>query len=154
MFPPDDFHSGACTPFIMYIPYITAENLLIKINSFEETYIPKVGVTMLVYWMIWCCYCFCLVSSVYFSCIVQYSLYHNMDIDTMWHFTLVSSTPSQSIGLIFGCALFWCWVSLGAPVTISLIEFYFIMIFIMIIVTITGIFMAIHYFLNYTLGFL
>ena len=62
--------------------------------------------------------------------------------------------PSQSIGLVFGCALFWCWVSLGAPVTISLIGFYFIMIFIMIVVTIIGIFMAINYFLNYTFGFL
>ena len=45
-------------------------------------------------------------------------------------------------------------MSLGAPVTISLIEFYFIMIFIMIVVTIIGILMAINYFLNYTLGFL
>ena len=89
-----------------------------------------------------------------FSCIVQYSLYHNMDIGTMWHCTLVSSTPSQSMGLVLGCALFWCWVSLGAPVTISLIYFYFIMIFIMIVVTIIGIFMAIDYFLNNTLGFL
>ena len=54
----------------------------------------------------------------------------------------------------FGCALFLCWVSLGALFTISLIEFYFIMIFIMIVVTIIGIFMAINYFLNYTLDFL
>ena len=45
-------------------------------------------------------------------------------------------------------------MSLGAPVIISLIEFYFIMIGIMIAVTITGIYMAVHYFLNYTLGFL
>ena len=44
-------------------------------------------------------------------------------------------------------------MSLGAPVTISLIELYF-MIFIMIVVTIIGILMAINYFLNYTLGFL
>ena len=27
------------------------------------------------------------------------------------HCSLVSSTPSQSIGLVFGCALFWCSVS-------------------------------------------
>ena len=47
----------------------------------------------------------------------------------MWHCTLVSSTPPQSIGLVFGCVLFWCWVSLGTHVTISLIELYFIMIF-------------------------
>ena len=45
-------------------------------------------------------------------------------------------------------------MSLGAPVTFSLIEFYFITISIMIVVTISGIFMAINYFLNYTLCFL
>ena len=115
---------------------------------------PKVGVAMLAYWILW--YCYCLLSGIKrtFSCIVQYSIYLNMDIGTMWHCTLVSSTQSQSIGLFFGCALSWCWVSLGAPVIISLIYFYFIMIFIMINVTIIGIFMSIHYFLNYTLGFL
>ena len=109
---------------------------------------------MLVYWKIWYCYCFLSGFKCTFSCKVQYSLYHNMDIGTMWHCALVSSTPSQSIGLVFGGALFWCWVSLGAPVTISLIEFYFIMIFIMIVVTIIGIFMTINYFLEYTLVFL
>ena len=68
----------------------------------------KVGVAMLVYWMIWYCYCFRSGFKCTFSCIVQYSLYHNiyMNIGTMWHYTLVSSTPSQSIGLFFGCALF------------------------------------------------
>ena len=50
--------------------------------------------------------------------------------------------------------LFWCWVSLGTPVTISLIVFYFIMILFMIVVTIIVNFMTIHYFLNYNLGFL
>ena len=45
-------------------------------------------------------------------------------------------------------------MSLGAPVTISLMEIYFIMIFIMIIVTINGIFVTIDYLLIYTLGFL
>ena len=44
-------------------------------------------------------------------------------------------------------------MSLGVVVTISLIEFYFIMIFIMVVVTIIGIFMAIHYILDYTLGY-
>ena len=99
--------------------------------------------------MIWYCYCFLSGFKCTFSCIVQYSLYHNMDICTMWHCTLVSSTPSQCIGLVFGCALFWCWVALSAPVTISLIEF---MIFMIIIVTIIGIFMAINYFLNFRLS--
>ena len=45
-------------------------------------------------------------------------------------------------------------MSLGAPATISLIEIYFIMIFIVIVVTIIGIFMVINYLLIYTLGFL
>ena len=55
---------------------------------------------------------------------------------------------------VWGCTLFWCWASLGTPVTISLIKFDFIMLFIMLIVTIIRFFMAINYFLNYILGFL
>ena len=108
---------------------------------------------MVVCWMIWFCYCFLSGFMCTFSCTVQYFLYHNMDKGTMWHCTLVSSTSSQSIGLVFGCALVWCWVSLSAPFTISLIEYCFILIFIMIVVTIIAIFMAINYFLNYTSGF-
>ena len=70
--------------------------------------------------LVWPCWCIgwfdtvsvsWLVSSVHFSCTVQYSLYHNMDVGTIWHCTLVSNTPSQSKGLVLGCALFWCWVS-------------------------------------------
>ena len=49
-----------------------------------------------------------------------------MDTGTVWHCTLVSSTPSQSIGLVLGYALFWC-ECIGALLTIFLIEFYFIM---------------------------
>ena len=45
-------------------------------------------------------------------------------------------------------------MSFGAPFIISLTELYFIMIFIMLVVNIIGIFMAINYFLNYTLDFL
>ena len=45
-------------------------------------------------------------------------------------------------------------MSLGAPVTISLIESYFIKINIMLVVSIIGIFMAINYLLIYILGFL
>ena len=71
-----------------------------------------------------------------------------MDIGTLWHCALVSCTPSQYIGLVLGCALVWCLVSLCAPFTISLIELYFIMIFIMRVVTIIGIFMAIVIILN------
>ena len=32
-------------------------------------------------------------------------------VGTTRHCSLVSSTPSQSIGLVLGCALFWYWVS-------------------------------------------
>ena len=60
VFPPDDIGSGPCTQFIMYIPHIIAAFLLNRINSFSETYIPKVGMAMLVYWMV----CYCLVSGV------------------------------------------------------------------------------------------
>ena len=80
----------------------------------------------------------------YFNCIVQYSLYHNTDIGTMWYCTL----PITVCWNGFGCALFWRWVSWGASVIISLIEF------IMIVVTIIGLLMAIQYFWNYILGFL
>ena len=114
---------------------------------------PNLLITLRRYGLIWYCYCFLSGSKCAFSYIVQYSLYHNMDIGTMWHCTMVSSAPSQFIGLCIGCALLWCWVSLGAPVTIFLIELYFIMIFMMIIVTIIGILMAINYFLNYILVF-
>ena len=67
---------------------------------------------------------------------------NNDIVGTMRHCTLVSRTPSQSIGLVSGCELFWCWLSLYVPLTNSLKEFYFIMAF----VTIFGIFMAIFYF--------
>ena len=149
MFPPNDLGSGSCTPFIIYIPYNIAAILVIKMNSLKETYIPKQKLA----WPCWCIRWFhtviasYLVSSVHWSCKVQYYLYHNMGIGTMWHCALLSSTPSQSNTLVLGCALFWC----CAHVAISLIEFYFTMIFIMIII---GILMAIHYFLDYTLGFL
>ena len=109
---------------------------------------------ILVYLLIRYCYCFLSGLKCTFSCIVQYSLYINMNRGTRGHYTLVSSTPSQSTGLVLGCAFFWCWVSLGAPVTISLIELYFLMIFITIVVTIIGIVMANDYFLNFNLGFL
>ena len=68
-----------------------------------------------------------------------------MDIDTTWRIALVSCTPSQSEGLVLGCALFWCWVLLCVPFTNSLIEFNFIMI----VVTVNGIFVAILFILNY-----
>ena len=60
VFPPDDLDTGPCTPFIIYTPHIIAAFLLIKINSFWETYIPRVGMAILVCRMIW----YCLVSGV------------------------------------------------------------------------------------------
>ena len=96
----------------------------------------------------------CLVSKVYFNCIVHDILYHNMDIGTMWHCALVSRTPQQSKELLFGCPLFWCWESFCIPFTISVIGFYFIIIFIMIVVTIIGILMAILSFWTAYLGFM
>ena len=44
-------------------------------------------------------------------------------------------------------------VNICAPFTISLVAFYFIIIFIMRVVTISGIFMAILFILNYTFRF-
>ena len=85
----------------------------------------------------------------YFNCVVQDSLYHNMYIGTMWHCALVSRTRSQSIGLVLGCVLFWCWVSLCVPFTNPLIECYF---FMMIATIIWIFFMAILLIVIYTSG--
>ena len=90
------------TPCFIHIPYIIAAFLVIEILKDIHT---KAGVAMLAYWMIWYCYCFLSGFKCTFSCIVQYSLYLNMDIGTMWHCTLVSSTPSQSIELFVVCAV-------------------------------------------------
>ena len=86
---------------------------------------------------------YCLVSFVYFSCVVQDYFCHYMSVGTMWHCAFASCTPSQSIGLFLGCALFWCPVSLCIPFTNSLIACYSIMM----VAAIIGIFMpiAIHF---------
>ena len=100
---PDDLGSGPCTSFIIYIPYLITAILIIK-----DIPLSKRHTYQKLVWPCWCIGWFdtvivsCLVSSVHFSCIVQYALYHNMNIGTMWHCALVSSTPSQSIGLAFG----------------------------------------------------
>ena len=77
---------------------------------------PKVGVAMLVYWMIWYCYCF--LSG--FKCTFQ--LYSSV-FSISWyryryHVTLYigQQHPITVYRTVFGCALFWCWVSLGAIV--------------------------------------
>ena len=56
---------------------------------------------MLVYWMISYCYCFLSGFKCTFSCIVQYSLYFDMDIGTMSHSTLVSSIPITVYRTVF-----------------------------------------------------
>ena len=50
---------------------------------------------------------------------------------TTRHCSLVSSTPSQSIGLVLGCALFWCCV-ICVPLANPLMKLYFIMIIILL----------------------
>ena len=84
-------------------------------------------------------------SNVYFNCIVQDSLFHDMDIGTMWHCALVSCNPLHSLLLLSLLFFFflvvvvvvgpllWYWGSLCVPFTVPLIQFYFIMIFFMII---------------------
>ena len=70
-------------------------------------------------WLLWCVRWFdtviisCLAWNIYFNWKIQHSLYHNIDMGNLWHCVLASSTLSESTGLFFGCALFWCWVSLG-----------------------------------------
>ena len=59
-----------------------------------------------------------------------------------------SAAPRHNLKDCFLCAVFWCWVSWWVLFTNSLIKFYFIMI----VVTISGIFMAIIFILN-CLGF-
>ena len=113
----------------------------------RDIHISTLGVAMIVCWVIsYCCYPFPLGFKCMFELYSLNSLYHNTDIGTMWHWAWVSCTPSQSIGLFFGCALFWGWVSLYVPLTNSLVEFYFILRF----MTIIGIFIAILFILNNT----
>ena len=70
------------------------------------------------------------------SSILWYGYRYHMDIHTVWHCALLSCTPSPSIGLVFGCALSWCSVSLCVPYINSLVEWHFIIMF----ATIIGIF--------------
>ena len=87
---------------MIYIPYSIATLKVIKTSSSYETYIPKVGVDMMVCWMIWYVILSCLVSDVHFNCRVQDFLYPYMDKGNMWYCALVSCTPSQSVGLYLG----------------------------------------------------
>ena len=66
-------------------------------------YIPRVGVAMTVYGWYNIIILSCLVSSVYLNCEVHDFLYHNMDIGTMWHWSI---TPNYSTGVqIVSCTL-------------------------------------------------
>ena len=65
--------------------------------------------------LVWPCWCVgwnntviisWLVSNVHFNCIIQYSLYHNRDIGTMWHCALVSCTPYHRLWDCFGVCVF------------------------------------------------
>ena len=122
--------------------------ILSKWNKFfvKDLYIPRLGVAMTVCRMMrYILSCF--VPNVYINCVVQDFLYFNVDIVTMWHCALVRCTQSQSIELVFGGALFWCWLLLYFSFTNYSIECYFIMM----VATTIGIFMSILFILTYTL---
>ena len=91
-------------------------------------------------WSVYSIYYTCNIHTVYYICIlsnwnrlflrdlnfiVQDYLYHDMYIGRIWHCALVSWTPSQAIGLIFGSALYWCWVSIRVPLLIALYKVIF-----------------------------
>ena len=78
---------------LLYYHYHIAAILVIKINSFLETYIPKVGVAMLCVRWYDSVIVFCLVSNVHYNCIFQNSLYQNMDIMDIMH---CSAAPHHS----------------------------------------------------------
>ena len=90
-----------------------------------------------------------------FSCLFQYSLCHGMDIGTcdIIHW---SAAPHNHIANRTGFSVYVVLVLnvIRYSCHYFLDRILFIMIFIMIVVTITGIFMAINYPLIYTLGFL
>ena len=93
----------------------------------------KLLLSMVVYWMTWYCYYFLLGFKCIFQLYSNFRIYNNLDIDSMYHCALISCTQSQSIGLVFGCALLWYWVSWCIPFTNSSIEFYLITIIVPII---------------------
>ena len=98
IFPPEDLGSGPYTPFIIYIHYSCNrgnQNKLFLRDIHTKSWCDNAGWYDIVIVS-------CLVSNVHFNCIAQHTLYHNIGIGTMWHFALVSSTVSQSIGLFLG----------------------------------------------------
>ena len=89
---------GPCCQFGVTFCWVLAKRFLRDIHT--QCWCGHVGVLDD---LILLCYCFLSGFKCFFSCIVKYSLYHNMDAGTMWHCTLVSSTPSQSIEMFFLC---------------------------------------------------
>ena len=108
--------------------------------------------------LVWPCWCIgwfdtvivsCLVSNEHFSCIVQYFLYHDMDIGTMWH-----CIGQQRPITVYRTGFCVCFVLVLNVIRCSCYYFLDIILF-----HHGGCghhlgFMAIHYFLDYTLGFL
>ena len=93
-----------------------------------------------------------------FSCMVQYYLCHGMDIGTC---DIVHWSALLHYCIAYRTVFWVCVVLVSNVIRCSCHNFLdfpgfprFIMIFIMIVVTIIGIFMAIDYLLTYTLGFL
>ena len=128
-----DFHTGggviqirfwSINPIYYYIHIVHWRCIMNGWNKFflRDISIPRVGVAMAMCRMMRYCYSFLLGFN--FKCIIHDSIYYNMDIGTMWYCMMVSCTPSQSIGLFFGCALFWCLMSLCVAFTNSLIACY------------------------------
>ena len=62
------------------------------------------------------------------------SLFYNTDISAKWHCELVQLHPITVYRTAFGCALFWCWVSLCFPFTNSMVSCYSIIMVATIIV--------------------
>ena len=103
-------------------------------------------------WPCWCIGWFdtvigsCLVSSLYFNFIVQYYLYHNTDIGTLWYCTLPITVCCNGFGV--------CVVLAMSVIRCSCLYFLDRILLHHDFHHVIGLLMAIHYFLNYILGFL
>ena len=103
----------------------------------------------------WPWWCAGLYDTVILSCLVQMYfpiVQFRIPYIILWIYVpccIVHWSAAWCIGLGFGYVSFWCCVSC-APFTIFLIDCYFIMVFIIIVVTNIGIFVAILFILNYT----
>ena len=109
---------------------------------------------MLVYWMIWYCYCFSSGVKCTLSCVVQYSLYHNMY--NRYHMTLYIG--QQHPITVYRTGVWVCVVLVLNVIRCSCHYFLDRILFQHDFhhdsCDYHWDFMAINYFLNYTLGFL